>query len=189
MFTGVINQGPIDSISEPFDSFIKASDVIIEEGIVLGRVLVKMEIPDGSVEVSAVNDISNQYQYIWCGQYRVKLDRGLGIPYVYCMGRFGRGAHDQGVIPTGEKINVMWLSRNSQKIPFILDGVSLEFLSKQILGYSALLDSGEKIIRSAISEAPEITAKSNTGAYPFFDNQHDNPQTMPDSFGSFDENS
>jgi hypothetical protein len=175
---------PTDTISKSINNFITPSGVTIEEGIVMGRVFNLNSIDTTKAGVNVAT--ANKQQSIWNGQYQVKLRRGFGIPAVYCTGTFGRGAHEGEGLVYGESVTVMWLDRSSTSVPIILKGTSLEYYQKLLTGDGHLLDSGEKILRSAISKKPEITQIKDA---PFADNQTDNPKTAPATAGDYTKNS
>lgn len=171
------NDGQVD---KAFDDSIRDGGIIVEEGMVLGRNFHRFKITGASV--SSVNGpAGDKGQNFWDGTYRVILDRGLILDRVYVQDRSGRGAQEESVIPTGEKVCIQWLSKGGVKIPLISNGNTTVYFEKQLSGKNTLLDPGERILRAAKAAEPKIDV-------PFGSNQYDDPATSPDADGNYDEN-
>lgn len=161
-----------------FESNISFNNIILEEGTITNRKYVKVTGMTETLQAAKVNGpTGDKGQYIWVGTYSVYLDRGVQIDNVYALSGFGTTPQQcQRVIPKGERITVIWLNRKNTQIPVILDGCTLDYYEKMVNSNPHLLDFGEIVIKSAISDTPEETSSK----VPFGDNQFDTPNASTD---------
>lgn len=162
-----------------FEEQISYGDITVEEGIITGRNLVKTDLTE-DLEAAKVNGPpGDKGQYIWDGSYKVILSRGIHLDRVYSSERFGiTGQEIRGCFAKNEKITVIWMNRQNNQIPIILNGVTIDSYLKQMASMGHLLDQGEYVLRSAMSNDPET---SSTPSKPFADNQFDQKSTTPNA--------
>jgi len=157
------------SASEAFSNVIMPNNITLEEGTIRGRNFIAV---DGLTEDLGAAEVNgpegNKGQNIWDGTYTVELDRGIGLDSVYHITDFGFAAQSQRCLNWGDRVVIAWMNRLNVQIPVILDGCTIDTYNKQLFSKSHLLDSGERIIRSAMANSPGAL-----GDYPFADNQYD----------------
>jgi len=165
-----------------FYDYVSVGRSYLETGYIVGRNLTK-NIFGSSEDVAEVNGPEgNKGQNIWDGTYRVQLKRQRLL-----LGKVLSISYDR-IFSIYEEVTISWLNRDGLYIPIILDNNTLNFFTKSVMNKIHLVDFGEQILRSSISNDPETTGSGDTD-HPFADNQFDNPTTIPNAEGSFDENS
>jgi hypothetical protein len=162
-----------------FEEQISYGDITVEEGTITGRNLVKTDLTE-DLEAAKVNGPpGDKGQYIWDGSYKVILARGIHLDRVYSSERFGiTGQEVKGCFAKNEKVTVIWMNRQNSQIPIILNGVTIDSYLKQMASMGHLLDQGEYVLRSAMSNDPETSSVSDK---PFADNQFDQKSTAPNA--------
>jgi len=167
-----------------FDELISYGDITIEEGVVTGRNLVKTDLTEALGAANVNGPPGDKGQYVWDGSYKVILERGMHLDRVYSSDLFGITGQDvRGCFAKNEKVTVIWMNRKNSQIPIILNGVTIDSYLKQMVGMGHLLDQGEYVIRSAMSNDPET---SSVVGKPFADNQFDQKATAPNSNENID---
>lgn len=171
---------------QAFEAAVQIGRLILEEGTVRGRGSTSVSGLTRDLGAAAVNGPEgNKGQYLWDGTYTVELDRGVFLDNVYHICGMGHSAQDQRVFAHGERVTVSWINRRNIQVPVILDGCTIDFYNKQLLGNGQLLDIGERVIRAAMANSPGVP-----GDRPFSSNQFDDPATLPGKVaeGSSDQN-